>query len=157
MSSLSRAWLLVLGIAAFIAAAKSHGRQLRLERQLAGYINVTFGGENPPFVEALWRRDRYRYWAVVVALLVAGLVLKPLGQTSLTDGILFYGVLPMSGAFISLGLASLVRWGVEAKAHAQPLPSSTELAAAAWGSAGWFALAISLVTTLAFLAWPKPS
>ncbi len=41
-------WLPVLGIVAvFLLAAKAHGYQLRLERQLMGYPEVVFGGSNP--------------------------------------------------------------------------------------------------------------
>jgi len=60
------AWLgALLGVPALLAAAKAHGRQVRLEREAAGYHEVRFGGENPPFVEALWRRDRVRFWGFV--------------------------------------------------------------------------------------------
>lgn len=59
-------WLGVLvGVLALVAAAKAHGRQVRLEREAAGIHSVVFGGENPPFVERLWRRDRIRFWGFV--------------------------------------------------------------------------------------------
>lgn len=59
------AWVAaVLSIATFLLAAKSHGRQIRLERELEGHDAVVFGGTNPPFVEALWRKDRALYWRV---------------------------------------------------------------------------------------------
>ena len=51
-----------LSVAVFLLAAKSHGRQLRLERELEGYHEVVFGGTNPRFVEALWQEDRAVYW-----------------------------------------------------------------------------------------------
>ena len=60
--------VLVFGVATFLVAAKTHGRQLRLERELAGYWHVTFGAQNPAFVEALWRRERILYWGVAAAL-----------------------------------------------------------------------------------------
>lgn len=59
-------WLgALLGVPALLAAAKAHGRQVRLEREAAGYHSVVFGGENPEFVERLWRRDRLRFWTFV--------------------------------------------------------------------------------------------
>ena len=58
-------WLLVaLSLASFLAAAKTHGRQLRLERELAGYLHVTFGGKNPAWVEGLWQRERMYFLGV---------------------------------------------------------------------------------------------
>lgn len=60
------AWLgALLGVGALLVAAKAHGRQVRLEREAAGYREVVFGGENPAFVEALWRRDRRRFWGTL--------------------------------------------------------------------------------------------
>lgn len=52
-------------VAALLVAAKAHGRQVRLLRERAGHFEVTFGGSNPPFVEALWRADRIRFWSTV--------------------------------------------------------------------------------------------
>jgi len=69
--------ILGLSLALFFLAAKTHGRQIRLERELEGYPEVTFGGDNPPWVVALWRRDRIFYWstfAVTAAILGAYLV-----------------------------------------------------------------------------------
>jgi hypothetical protein len=57
------AWLgALIGIGALLLAAKAHGRQVRFEREAAGYRSVVFGGENPEFVTQLWRRDRIRFW-----------------------------------------------------------------------------------------------
>lgn len=49
-----------------LVAAKAHGRQIRLERERAGFMSVDFRAKNPPFVEALWRRDRRRFWSFFV-------------------------------------------------------------------------------------------
>src|SRR5438034_2845345 len=68
--------VVLASFAAFLAAAKSHGRQLRLERELAGYWEVRFGGTNPPFVAALWRRDRVRFWAITLPLGLAWLACR---------------------------------------------------------------------------------
>ncbi|HLE47074.1 MAG TPA: hypothetical protein VI818_02160, partial [Candidatus Thermoplasmatota archaeon] len=40
----------------------THGRQIRLERELHGHWDVEFGKPNAPFVESLWKRDRLRFW-----------------------------------------------------------------------------------------------
>ncbi|MBI2078923.1 MAG: hypothetical protein HYT80_11235 [Euryarchaeota archaeon] len=59
-------WLIfATSVGVFVLAAKTHGRQIRLERELHGYMDATFGRENPPFVEALWKRDRIRFWVNV--------------------------------------------------------------------------------------------
>lgn len=56
----------LLSVGLLLAAAKSHGRQLRLERELEGYRDVSFGRDarNPSWVEALWRADRVRFWTL---------------------------------------------------------------------------------------------
>lgn len=65
-------WLgALLGVGALLVAAKAHGRQVRLEREAAGYHDVVFGGTNPPLVEALWRRDRIRYWSFAIPAALA--------------------------------------------------------------------------------------
>jgi hypothetical protein len=67
--------LIGLSVALFLVAAKTHGRQLRLEREKAGYMSVVFGGKNPEFVEALWRAERWRFWPLAAALALLGLLL----------------------------------------------------------------------------------
>jgi hypothetical protein len=68
------ALLIVASFVVFLVAAKVHGRALRLEREAMGFHSVTFGGANPPEVEALWRADRVRFWPLAGALaaLLAG-------------------------------------------------------------------------------------
>src|SRR5206468_5677942 len=70
-----------LGVALLLLTAKAHGRQIRLERELEGYMEVDFMKDNPPWVEALWRKDRRRFWAtlpVAIAVAsVAGLLTLP--------------------------------------------------------------------------------
>lgn len=93
------AWLLAslaLGALLLLASAKAHGRQVRLERELEGHREVVFGGDNPPFVRALWRRDRIRVWSVALAaflLLVLLLVLGDAGAAWLP------GVFAQEGTF----------------------------------------------------------
>ena len=70
-------WIeLGLGIVLLFLSAKAHGRQIRLEREFEGYMEVDFMKENPPWVEALWRKDRRRFKFAfsVAAAVLAGLV-----------------------------------------------------------------------------------
>jgi len=59
---------LVGALPLILLAAKTHGRALRLEREKKGYHHVEFGGDNPPEVEAMWKRDRYHFWILTIAL-----------------------------------------------------------------------------------------
>ena len=66
----------------FLATAKLHGRQLRLEREQAGVTEVSFGrgAKNDPFVVALWRRERYIFWPTAAATAIAlHFLARPLG------------------------------------------------------------------------------
>jgi hypothetical protein len=68
------ALIIIVSIALFIGAAAWHGRQLRLERERAGYMHVTFGAsDNPQFVEELWRAERVRFWGLTLVLAVAAI------------------------------------------------------------------------------------
>jgi hypothetical protein len=67
--------LAILSVTLFLVAAKTHGRQLRLEREKAGYLSVVFGGSNPEFVEALWSAERWRFWPLTVALALGAVAL----------------------------------------------------------------------------------
>jgi hypothetical protein len=57
----------------FLLTAKLHGRQLRLEREQAGVMRVSFGrgAQNDPFVVTLWRRERFIFWPAAAATAVA--------------------------------------------------------------------------------------
>src|SRR5262245_8588171 len=61
---------LVMSTGLCVVAAKAHGRQLRLERELEGHHSVVFGGVNHPWVEQTWRRDRHRFWILTPLLAV---------------------------------------------------------------------------------------
>jgi len=63
---------IIAGAVIFLVAAKLHGRQLRLEREQAGFREVTFGrgSQNPPFVVALWRRERFIFWPIAAVVAV---------------------------------------------------------------------------------------
>ncbi|MFO1535275.1 MAG: hypothetical protein ABR586_06380 [Thermoplasmatota archaeon] len=68
MDLLAGAAQAVVAVALVLAAAKAHGRQLRLERTQAGYPDADFRGANAAWVEALWRQDRVRFWSLFAAL-----------------------------------------------------------------------------------------
>ncbi|MCA1813406.1 MAG: hypothetical protein LC624_05590, partial [Halobacteriales archaeon] len=54
-----------LAIVLMLVAAKAHGRQIRVERERAGFHDVSFmTDDNPPWVEQLWARDRKGFWAI---------------------------------------------------------------------------------------------
>ena len=125
------AWIAAaLGVPLLLAAAKLHGRQLRLEREQEGYHEVEFGGTNPPWVEALWRRDRIRFWVMVPIFALLGAVISwpDLGR-ALVAALLWAPSL----AFVALGIVSgaRARWP-----HAK-------------GSLAWGALVAALALTTA--------
>lgn len=95
-----------------LAAAKAHGRQLRLERVQAGHPHADFRGGNHPWVEALWRRDRVRFWtlfAVLAPLLVAVATLaRPLSPATVGAAALAMAW-ALAACFCATGLASLAR------------------------------------------------
>ena len=118
-------WIeLGLGVVLLFITAKAHGRQIRLERELEGHFDIDFMGENHPWVEALWRKDRRRFWIVFPAFAVAlsvyaviaislGLPPRfgndPLGLPILGSIGLAGFLWALSGAFVTNGLASALR------------------------------------------------
>jgi hypothetical protein len=95
----------------FILAAKAHGRELRLERVVAGIEQVSFGGSNPAFVDALWAAERMRFWVATPILSVVLIVALALAGTSRwTIGFASLLWAP-SVVFVVLGVASIVRGG----------------------------------------------
>jgi hypothetical protein len=120
-TSLPLFWIeLGLGVLLLLLTAKAHGRQIRLERELEGYLEVDFRRDNPPWVEALWRKDRRRFWAtftlaIVVLSAVALLTLpprfgaEPLGSPALGAVVLGGFLWPLIVAFVSNGIQSAVR------------------------------------------------
>lgn len=151
-----RVIVLVLSVVTFLVAAKSHGRQVRLERERAGHTRVVFGGENPPFVEALWKRDRIRYWsaaalafAVTLAMGVAASSLglpRPLGGGALGAAwtMLF---LPLMTGFLVCGTASLT--GFVASRAVDPRFTTEALP----GSVAWWSLVLAALSTTIVLAF----
>jgi hypothetical protein len=133
----------------FLLAAKAHGRQVRLERENAGYHDITFGGSrdrsrgedvpqhvrtNPPFVEALWRRDRTSFWIVTpIAALACGALLFAFSARG--AWLLLAAPWGMIAGFLALGAASALR--------------SRDVKAWLWAAA-----ALALVTAVSVVASP---
>jgi hypothetical protein len=101
----------VASFATFILAAKAHGRELRLERVAAGIQQVTFGGDNPAFVDALWATERLRFWvATPILSLILVVVLALAGASRSTIGFASLLWAP-SAVFMVLGVMSIGRAG----------------------------------------------
>ena len=152
-------WMLVgLGAATFLVAAKAHGRQLRLERELAGHFQVIFGARNDPFVEALWRRERWIFWGVALSVALATAAWRAAGwrlplEGGVAGGAVLHVLVPTTIAFVAGGLLSAARLAESARTHAAP--SEAWRAAAQWGSTGWWAVTFVMLTTLVALAWRR--
>lgn len=142
--------VVVLAVAAFLVCAKAHGRQVRSERERAGIHHVVFGGTNPAFVEALWRRDRLRFWptAAVVALAVVALAVAR-GAPPLAGAVPFAAWAGMVVAFL---LASVLSAGSFARMSE---PIAADALRAHWVASGlYWATAVALVIATVVVAWP---
>ncbi len=118
-------WIeLGLGVVLLLLAAKVHGRQIRLERELEGYMEIGFMKENPPWVESLWRKDRRQYWATfsaAAAVLAASVLLTgspglsakfgtdPMGNPAAGAVAVAITLWAPSAAFIGNGMTSVGR------------------------------------------------
>lgn len=161
-------WILLgLSLATMLASAKAHGRQIRLERELEGHYEVTFGQRtNPSMVEALWARDRRQYWATYTALGVPSLVYGlgaawsglpipdvPGGHwaSALAMALLLWAP---TAAFSINGVTSLVLFRRAAAARGAALEAERGpwLRAARRGSWAWWSLVLIGGALLAFLA-----
>lgn len=160
MNSRTLVFLAVSGVT-FLLAAKAHGRQLRLERELEGYRRVVFGGANPPFVETLWRLDRVRYWSIVMGLALAVLGLFALARAQgwgwpfLGGGVGSVAWLVMWGApvaaFLMCGVWSLTRFLHAISEKLDGRVDTEWLSESLHGSAWWFTAAV-LATALVLFA-----
>ena len=140
---------LALSVGLLLAAAKAHGRQVRLERELEGHHEVVFGGDNPAFVVGLWRRDRVRYWTVapLAALLFGALAwwLRPGWGWALVAVLLWA---PVAG-FATAGLLSLAALQGRMREKSPPAGWRRD---AARGSLLWWGLAAALAAGVALVA-----
>lgn len=158
MGGKARWIVLALGVANYLIAAKAHGRQLRLEREMAGIWEVSFRTRNPPFVEALWQRERLHYWSTAAVVFVALAALRALGEDrprifgdgSWPESLVVHGLGPLTFAFVATGLASVARLATSARDGlaidaARPLDWLRD---AQIGNVAWWALSIALSTAL---------
>lgn len=142
--------------------AKSHGRQIRLERELQGYFEVDFRSDaNPAFVKGLWRRDRRLYWTV--ASLATGVLLawvvwqKPHEESSASGPLWAWVALALMSAmvlaFATSGLVSLTRFRRALRLRKQEgtVPDPRWLRAAHRGSWGWWAATLLLGVMVALI------
>ncbi len=144
--------LFILLILAFLTAAKSHGRQYRLERELAGHWKVSFTSENHPWVERFWFRQRVLYWSIASITAVVLIVFRNrLGFSKngkwqkLLWGLMTIG-LSMIVAFVASGLLS---WGrLALNLTRNPAPGSAWLENLHWISFGWWLLTVLLLILL---------
>jgi hypothetical protein len=162
MSSLHRVVVVAGSVGAFLLAAKAHGHQLRLERQLAGFWQVSFRAPNDPWVEALWQRERLAFWVVALVLAAAGLAYSLYGvragwpQLLAREGSrwsgwgLFLAVVawPAIVAFAGTGIASFVRFLARRS-------DADWMARAVWASVGWWAATLVIGLALLLLAIPR--
>lgn len=105
-------WLAAIATVVLVAAAaKAHGRQIRLEREQQGYFRVDFRARNPAAVEAIWRTDRRIFWPVFAVLAMGVLVLVVWNRPPITDAgwVGFTLALALVCAFMVAGAASWVR------------------------------------------------
>lgn len=102
---LPEAALVAASVALLLVAAKAHGRSVRLVREDAGFHDVEFGGANPPFVVALWRADRRRYWTLAPLFAFAFVGVLALRGVAWPGLLLAGGLWAPSAAFVVAGLA----------------------------------------------------
>ena len=152
--------LVLVSIATFLLAAKSHGRQIRLERERAGYHQVVFGGSNPAFVEQLWRRDRLHYWPTFALAALAVLFLRWRGVGPEGFGYTAWALwfVPFVSAFSVAGLFSLFElWSTRA-ANPDFTAAALRTSALLWPLVlGGAAAALRLFLTTAPLASRAPA
>lgn len=130
---LAAASVATLGL--ILAAAKTHGRQIRLEREQHGVWNVDFRAGNDAWVEALWRMDRILFWATFpVALGALAVLAVLLGYTKIPAWWAFAGAVAFASCFIVAGLASSIRL---TRAMRQGVPSAEWRAVGHRGSLLW--------------------
>lgn len=153
-------WAGSLGL--FLASAKAHGRQLRLEREKAGYFQVVFGGKNPAFVEGLWKQERLLFWSLTGAVCAFALAYAVAARRfgwnvpfcSPGSAPPPWWLLPLWGfiwplclAFILTGALSV--WRLRMALVSGPPADSAWLASARRGSLGWWSLVTVLVLGIA--------
>ncbi|MDB5105137.1 MAG: hypothetical protein JWP91_2826 [Fibrobacteres bacterium] len=162
------AWAILAAHSALtLAAAKSHGRQIRLERERYGYLKADFGARNPAFVEALWRRDRILFWSVfagAMAMALAFIGMKAgsgfgsgtspppafmLDMPPWESYLLLAAVWPFILAFMVSGLASLARLALASPMGNTSGTPSARVSRDPWpASLAWWSLTFALTALI---------
>ena len=147
---MKRFFIFVLLVLAFLSAAKSHGRQHRLERELEGHWKVSFTSENHPWVERFWFRQRIVYWSIAtitaIVLLKQFLFSKNSKLHWIVSGVITIGI-SMIVAFVVTGLLSWARLSLKLLRN-PALASSEWLENLQLISLGWWLLTALLGTLL---------
>ncbi|MCI0415429.1 hypothetical protein L0222_21870 [bacterium] len=144
---------LILLILTFLIAAKSHGRQYRLERELEGHWTVSFTSENHPWVERFWFRHRVLYWSIAswTAIALIALRIRFLFNRSRKSQWILIGLFTIGSsmivAFVCTGLLSWARLALKLSLS-HPAPSSQWLENLHLISLGWWLLTLALVLLL---------
>jgi hypothetical protein len=153
--------VLAASVLAYLSAAKTHGRQMRLERELAGHWEVSFRAVNHPFVEALWFRERAIYWTLAAVLALAAIahaVLRARRKDPLHPifVVLTCAIWPLAIAFIAAGIGSQIRLALaisaDANAAAVGAMPAGWLDGALFGSVAWWASTVLLAGLVIALA-----
>jgi hypothetical protein len=165
----AQGWIWAGSLGLFLASAKAHGRQLRLEREKAGYFEVVFGGKNPAFVEGLWKQERLLFWSLAGAVCAFALAYAvaarrfgwsvPFCSGASGSGAsapawwllpLWAFIWPLCLAFILTG--ALSAWRLRMALASGPPADSAWLAAARLGSVGWWSCVAALALAVAAAA-----
>ena len=154
--------LMVLGslltsIAFFFVSAKAHGRQLRLEREFEGHYSVQFRGGNHPWVTALWRAERWRFWCLLAACEIVFLLFALRHAFSWNLLVVSMGWIP-SFVFSVTGALSLWRLMMAIRGRMKSAASQTQALRPDWAvsailtSAMWWTLVLICVFIVGVLA-----
>jgi hypothetical protein len=143
-------WLAAVAtVVLVLAAAKAHGRQIRLEREQQGYFRVDFRSQNPAAVEAIWRTDRRVFWPTFAVLALAGGTVAAWKAWQPAE-VSHIGVFARLGAFaLAWVFAGAASWIRLAGRDQGPLPWRRR---AMQGSIAWW-LAVAAAATLVALSF----
>ena len=131
----------MLTVLLVLLAAKAHGRQVRLAREREGITKVDFRADNGPVVEAIWRRDRNRFWVVFTAVASGGAiasVVNPLADWPILVSALAWLPWAFAAGFVGAGL---IEWASQWKARPGDLPAWRRQAL--WGSGEWWTVVLA--------------
>ncbi len=138
----------VLTVLLILAAAKAHGRQVRLARERLGITSVDFRADNGPVVEAIWRHDRLRFWvsfAAVAALGAVGSLVEPVSDWPPVGSIVAWLAWAFAAGFVAAGLTSWL-----GQLRPEPGDDPAWRRRAVWGSAGWWLLVAAAAALVVF-------